>query len=132
MATQVDALMARARRLLHDHRTRAREVGLQLDYSLSDLRRLLESNPLCHWCKLPVDFALTLDHLHPIARGGQHALHNLCVSCTRCNALRGMLTEAETLELLEFLGSLPPLARQDLERRLLAGGQRYQRRRRHD
>jgi hypothetical protein len=41
--------------------------------------------------------------------------------------MKGQLTEAEFLELLSFLAGLHPAARQDLERRLIAGGSRYAR-----
>ena len=123
--TQAGALLARCRRLLAAHRCRAKAVGQVLDYDLDDLRRLIESSPCCRWCRLPVGFDLQLDHLHPIGRGGQFALYNLCIACGRCNRLRGMLTEAETLHLLEFLGDIGPVARADLERRLLAGAKRY-------
>jgi hypothetical protein len=63
--------------------------------------------------------------LQPIARGGRFALWNTTIACSRCNQLRGQLTEAETLELLEFLEGLHPVAREDLERRLLGGGTVY-------
>jgi hypothetical protein len=82
-------------------------------------------SPLCEYCRAPVSFAVSLDHADPIARGGTLALDNLAVSCERCNSLKGMLTEAEFRELLTFLALLHPLARTDLERRLLAGSARY-------
>ncbi|HEY7427437.1 MAG TPA: HNH endonuclease signature motif containing protein [Gemmataceae bacterium] len=130
-ATQSSALLARARRLLSDHRTRAKRDGQVLDYSLRDLAALIEANPTCKWCRMPVGYDLQLDHLTPIARGGPHSLYNLVVSCSRCNALKGMLTGAEMEFLMEFLGGLHPVARADVERRLIAGGKRYSSRRGH-
>jgi 5-methylcytosine-specific restriction endonuclease McrA len=124
-ATQADAALARARRLLHDHRTRAHRDGQRLDYGLAEVRALLASTTCCRWCRMPVGFDLQLDHVEPIARGGAHALHNLAVCCARCNGIKGMLTGAEFEFLLEFLADLHPVARQDIERRLLAGGRRY-------
>jgi 5-methylcytosine-specific restriction endonuclease McrA len=123
--TQADALLARARRLLHDHRTRARTDGVTLDYSLRDVRALLASSPCCAYCGLPVGWDVSLDHRLPIGRGGRHVLGNLALCCSRCNSLKGLLTEDEFRELLTFLALLHPTARQDLERRLLSGGQRY-------
>jgi hypothetical protein len=123
--TQADALLSRCRRLLHGHQARAKAAGQVLNYNLDDLRRLIESSPCCHWCRRPQAFDLQLDHLHPTSRGGPWTLDNLCVSCGRCNRLRGMLTEAETVALLAFLAGLHPVARQDIERRLLHGGKRY-------
>jgi hypothetical protein len=125
--TQQKALLARARRLLHDHQTRARKDGVTLDYTIDDLRRLIASSPCCYWCRLPVAFDLQLDHLQPVGRGGLFTLDNLCVSHARCNQLRGMLTEAETVQLLAFLARLHPVARQDVERRLTGGGTVYAR-----
>jgi 5-methylcytosine-specific restriction endonuclease McrA len=126
LPTQAEALDALTRRTLAHHKARAKAVGQILDYTEDDLRRLIEATPTCRWCRLPVGYDnLQLDHLHPTGRGGQHALHNLCVACSRCNKLRGLLTEAETEHVLEFLRDIGPAAREDLERRLLAGGKRY-------
>jgi 5-methylcytosine-specific restriction endonuclease McrA len=124
-------VLTRCRRILNDHRAKAKPLGIVLDYDAQDLRKLVESSPCCRWCRLPVGFDFHVDHIHPLARGGAMALYNLCISCSRCNRLRGKLTEAETLETLEFLNGLHPTAREDLEARLLAGGPaRYARRRR--
>lgn len=128
--TQADALLARARRLLSDHRTRAKKDGTNLDYGLADVRQLLADTPLCDYCRLPVAWNASLDHRQPIARGGRHSLDNLAVCCERCNRMKGMLTESEFRELLMLLALLHPAARQDLERRLLSGGQQYARTRR--
>jgi hypothetical protein len=122
-ATQQEALLTLARRTLAHHKARAKMVGQSLDYDAGDIRRLIESSPCCRWCKLPISFAdLQLDHLHPIARGGRFALWNTTCACSRCNQLRGLLTEGETEHLWEFLADLHPIAREDIERRLLAGG----------
>lgn len=125
LATQADALTARCRRLLSDHKTRAKRNGAALDYGLADLRRLLESSPCCEYCGLPLSFAASLDHRQPVARGGRHSLDNLAVCCARCNSLKGQLAEAEFREVLTLLALFHPTARTDIERRLLAGGKRY-------
>jgi 5-methylcytosine-specific restriction endonuclease McrA len=123
--TQADALTLRARRLMSAHRTRARRDGVSLDYSAGDIRALLAASACCTYCGLPVAFDAQLDHRTPTSRGGRHALDNLAVACQRCNQLKGMLAEAEYRELLTLLALLHPAARQDLERRLIAGGKRY-------
>jgi hypothetical protein len=128
--SQADAILVRCRRILKDHQAKARAIGRALDYGLPQLRELVESSPCCRWCRLPVGFDFHCDHVHLLARGGAMALYNLTISCSRCNRLRGVLTEAEMLELLVFLDGLHPTAQEDLERRLLAGGERYARRRR--
>ncbi len=124
-ATQADALLIRARRLLHDHRTRARKEGAALDYGLADVRHLLAEHPLCDYCRMPLSFAASLDHRTPVSRGGRHTLDNLAVCCSRCNSIKGMLTENEYREVLTLLALLHPAARADVERRMLAGGRRY-------
>jgi hypothetical protein len=73
---------------------------------------------------------MLLQTLRPIARGGRFGLWNTTCACSRCNQLRGLLTEGETEELREFLGGLHPVAREDIERRLLAGGRVFARGRR--
>jgi 5-methylcytosine-specific restriction endonuclease McrA len=127
--TQSDALLARCRRLLHDHRTRARLDGQRLDYGLVELRDLLSRSPMCSYCKMPLSFAVELDHRQPVSRGGHHALSNLAACCPRCNSLKGQLTEGEFRDLLAWLVQHPRAAA-DLERRILAGGTRYTSRRR--
>jgi 5-methylcytosine-specific restriction endonuclease McrA len=123
--SQTDAVMARCRKAYYSHQNRARANGTLIDYEIEGLRQLVSENPLCHWCRLPVAFDFQFDHLYPVARGGSLCLWNLTVSCSRCNSLRGQLLESETMELLEFLRGLHPIARADLERRLLAGAKRY-------
>jgi 5-methylcytosine-specific restriction endonuclease McrA len=123
--TQADALLSRARRLLHDHGTRAKKAGVVLDYGLTDIRQLLAAHPLCEYCRMPLAFDAQLDHRQPIARGGRHVLDNLAACCQRCNSIKGMLSEEEYREMLTLLALLHPLARQDVERRLIAGGSRY-------
>jgi hypothetical protein len=127
--TQADALLARCRRLLHDHRTRAKKDGVELDYGLDEVRQLLASSPCCRWCRLPLAFDVSLDHVTPIGRGGPHALHNVVAVCRRCQALKGQLDGAEMEFLREFLDGCSPIGRADVERRLQAGAARYGRRR---
>jgi 5-methylcytosine-specific restriction endonuclease McrA len=117
--------LARARRLLHDHRSRAKKDGAVLDYGLAEVRQLLAEHPLCEYCRAPVAWDASLDHRTPTARGGKHALDNLAVCCRKCNALKGPANEAEFRRFLALLAEWHPLARADYERRLLAGGQRY-------
>jgi 5-methylcytosine-specific restriction endonuclease McrA len=45
-------------------------------------------------CPLALDNA-TLDHVHPVARGGSHAPGNLVAACERCNRMKGDMLPAE-------------------------------------
>jgi hypothetical protein len=126
MTTQAAALTARGRRLLHDHRTRARRDGQQLDYGLPEVLDLLAASSCCAYCKMPCGWdVVSLDHRIPTGRGGKHALENLSVCCRRCNGIKGQQTETEFRELLAFPASRHPVARGDLEQRLLGGGSTY-------
>lgn len=120
----MDALQVRARRILRSHRQRAKKDGAKLDYGLSEIQELL-AKCLCEYCLLPVSYSIQIDYARPISRGGTHCLDNLVLSCSRCNQLKGQLTKEEFIQLLDLLSKLYPAARQDIERRLLAGGRRY-------
>ena len=53
---------------------------------------------VCHYChrKVKPD-ALTLDHLVPIARGGESTKNNLVPACKECNAKKKLATPVEML-----------------------------------
>ena len=43
----------------------------------------------CVYCGSPLDFEnATLDHVHPLAKGGTHNPGNLVLACARCNRLK--------------------------------------------
>lgn len=50
-------------------------------------RRLLEGNPLCHWCQR--NPATTADHLIEVDRGGERDLDSMVAACRSCNSKRG-------------------------------------------
>jgi hypothetical protein len=72
LPTQADAQLARARRLLGDHKTRAKREGA-LDYALPEILELLTASPCCAYCGMPVASDVSLDHRTPTGRGGKHA-----------------------------------------------------------
>ena len=128
--SQADTLLARARRLLHDHRTRARKDGAEIDYTLRDLRELLASSPCCAYCGMPVAWDASIDHKTPTSRGGKHCRANLVVCCRACQERKGLLSAEEFRQLLALIGSWAPRAGSDLLARLRAGGgKRYGRNR---
>ena len=50
----------------------------------------------CVYCAAPLDHDVaTLDHVHPVARGGSHVPGNLVVACARCNRLKGDMLPQE-------------------------------------
>jgi len=56
-------------------------------------RRLLETNPQCHWCGKP---ATEADHLVSVLEGGDDSPENLVSSCKPCNAKRGAILKNRT------------------------------------
>jgi 5-methylcytosine-specific restriction endonuclease McrA len=50
----------------------------------------------CVYCATPLDaWSATLDHVHPVARGGAHDPLNLVVACAPCNRMKGDLLPQE-------------------------------------
>jgi len=127
--TQAALLRRLARGALARHRHRAAAVGQVLSYGQAELEALAAAAKTCCYCKAALGFDLQFDHRTPTSRpGGDFALSNLVVCCRRCNLLKGQLDAGEFRLLRELLAKLHPAAAEDLQRRLLAGGQRYSRR----
>ena len=50
----------------------------------------------CVYCASPLDaHSATLDHVHPLARGGAHDPANVVVACGACNRMKGDLLPQE-------------------------------------
>ena len=50
----------------------------------------------CVYCAAPLVLELaTLDHVHPVAKGGGHTPGNLVAACARCNRLKGDMLPAD-------------------------------------
>jgi 5-methylcytosine-specific restriction endonuclease McrA len=50
----------------------------------------------CVYCARPLVLEIaTLDHVHPVARGGTHHPGNLVTACARCNRLKGDMLPAD-------------------------------------
>lgn len=39
----------------------------------------------CYYCRTRFTGMAEIDHILPLAKGGQHKIENLCVSCQKCN-----------------------------------------------
>lgn len=108
------------------HQRRARLEGQALDYTLPDLRDLVQAATACPYCRValrPDNFSV--DHAHPTARGGSYRYANLAVCCARCNQTKGALSASEFAQLLALAGSWPFPARTHLLARLRAGGRAF-------
>jgi hypothetical protein len=62
------------------------------------------------------------DHDVPVSRGGTFWFANLRIVSQRGNEVKGKLTHDEFMRLLETLDAMDPVAKQDILRRLRAGG----------
>jgi 5-methylcytosine-specific restriction endonuclease McrA len=61
----------------------------------------------CFYCKEKLDAKnISLDHINPIAKGGEKSIKNLTIICKRCNIKKGTMRRANYLRLLTFLDSI--------------------------
>lgn len=77
---------------------------LQLGSFLRDEKAKIAFSDACSYCDSSSD--LTLDHLIPQFKGGEHSADNLVVACRSCNSSK------KALDLLEWMakrGEFPPL-----------------------
>lgn len=99
--------------------------GQKLALSAPIRRRVMrtlirDSHGLCAYCKASVRIApfkqpdkypahqtATIEHRTPLSRGGTWKRYNLACTCSRCNQIKGNLTELEFLELLAQFPAQP-------------------------
>jgi 5-methylcytosine-specific restriction endonuclease McrA len=111
--------------IFHGQKRRAKQYDETLDYDLKEMRALTASalNRPCPYCGIEITpYNLSLDHQNPTSRGGEHALHNLAVSCERCNQIKGNMTAEEFHLLMQVIREMPPVANRSVFARLRAGG----------
>lgn len=90
--------------------SRSRRRALLIGATVGDTRVIIAWDKLwkskrfaiCYWCskKTPTK-KCHADHKHPLSRGGQHSIENLCVSCSDCNLRKGARTVESWNETLE-------------------------------
>jgi 5-methylcytosine-specific restriction endonuclease McrA len=85
--------LARSPRGLARHQRRLRAQHFKRHVKRTTFR---DCGRRCVYCgtSLGIDNA-TLDHVHPLSRGGDHAPGNLVAACQPCNQLKGSLLPAE-------------------------------------
>ena len=52
------------------------------------LAQLLLQSGRCHWCGECLDAKYHIDHVTPLARGGENSPNNLVIACPSCNCSR--------------------------------------------
>lgn len=56
------------------------------DIDTNNLMSLQQSAKTCYWCKCSLkNVKVHIDHYYPIAKGGNHTIDNLVISCQKCN-----------------------------------------------
>jgi 5-methylcytosine-specific restriction endonuclease McrA len=117
--------LRRTSNIFHAQKRNAREAGVELPYSLEQLRELIQhalGEPCPHCGEILKPSNVSVDHGNPTSRNGAHAIANLIVICETCNQRKGPLTTVEYSALLALMVHWPPPARQSVLRRLRAGG----------
>lgn len=78
---------------------RSRAIAETSDGTLTPeiVRGLFAAAKECSYCgdQFRSGAEKSIDHVVPLARGGQHSLANVCIVCKRCNASKGSRTLAE-------------------------------------
>lgn len=60
----------------------------------------------CVYCASPLEIErATLDHVHPLAHGGDHAPGNVVAACPGCNRLKGDMLPAEFFSRYPWAGA---------------------------
>ncbi len=66
------------------------------DLTANDIRiQHKEQNGKCHYCKIDVGLDYHVDHVIPIAKGGENTLSNIVIACPKCNLSKGVKTVEE-------------------------------------
>jgi 5-methylcytosine-specific restriction endonuclease McrA len=118
-------LMSRSANIYRHQRELAMQSGCELDYSLPELRKAImrKLGTRCPYTgELITVRNFSMDHNVPLSRGGIFWFENLRIVSQRGNEVKGKLTHGEFMRLLETLDAMDPTAKQDVLRRLRAGG----------
>jgi len=71
-------------------------ADLHYECKPQDLQAMYTEDPLCHFCRVELTAEnLTVDHLQPTSRDGEHSLPNLVLCCRDCNHLKHTRTADE-------------------------------------
>lgn len=75
-----------------------RERDKARDLKKSDWWKQKVSKGICHYCgQMFKPSELTMDHLVPLARGGESSKNNLVPACKECNAKKKLQTPVDQL-----------------------------------
>ena len=77
----------------------ARQLGIETrcDLTLTEWVAICESQRFrCAYCwGRPFKYALVMEHMIPLSRGGDHTMSNVVLACTGCNSEKSSMTPLE-------------------------------------
>jgi 5-methylcytosine-specific restriction endonuclease McrA len=90
----------------HSHRRKARKLNTVVEKGISVLSLKKRYGTKCHYCQKEMDFSkgvgrkfnsdmATIEHLIPLARGGEHTFANTVLACRFCNISRGAKSQED-------------------------------------
>lgn len=90
----------------HSHRRKARKLNTVIEKGISILSLKKRHGTECYYCGKEMDFKkgvgrkfnndmATIEHLIPLARGGEHTFANTVLACRFCNISRGAKSQED-------------------------------------
>ncbi len=90
----------------HSHRRKARKLKTVIEKGISKRALKKKFGTKCYYCQKEMDFSVgtgrkfnrdmaTIEHLIPLARGGEHTWENTVLACRHCNISKNAKTEQE-------------------------------------
>jgi hypothetical protein len=90
----------------HSHLRKARKKKVKTERGISRLSLKKKFGTKCHYCAKEMDFSVaagrkfnsdmaTIEHLIPLARGGEHTFENTVLACRFCNISRGAKSQED-------------------------------------
>lgn len=87
-----------------NNKHRRRDLAKNSTITNNQLLELQQNAKVCYWCNDPLkNKNVHIDHYVPLAKGGNHTLENLVISCQKCNAKK------HTKDPIEFANSIGKL-----------------------
>jgi 5-methylcytosine-specific restriction endonuclease McrA len=86
--------------------SRVRRLRLLEQKRAIKLAAMRDCGRRCVYCAAPLDVArATLDHVHPLAKGGAHVPGNVVAACAPCNRLKADMLPVEFFMRYPWAGS---------------------------
>ncbi len=104
--------------------TRSKKTNVECNVTLEELRQMMYDayGTSCRYCGRRLDITnLVIDHIVPMAKGGNSNIENLQVICKTSNSMKGSLSEENFQILLEWLDTVSPELKKDVSIRLAGG-----------